>query len=482
MYPHSVASRVAVGVLAIVTAWAGAGCSDNDGNDREPDQGEAFTVAGLPVTDGPTGPREGVPDAERPVENVSKEEADRLAVNAVADIEDYWREHYPLVFNEPFVPVETFTSWDSTEASDVTFCGDPGAGNYNAAFCHDEGIGWDRGGFFEDLIVAYGPIAPVVVMAHEYGHAMQFAAGIVGRTTPTIVKEQQADCFAGAFLRYIAEDKAVHFTLNTSDGLNDALATTEAIRDPLYDAITSTIAESGQHGNAFERVSATQAGFTDGATACTKINEDEIRARRGDLPQFPSEAMESGEVEVTEESVNANIALLQEFFEPKTSPTVEYSTSAEECDDATPTDAVSYCPASNTITVDVADLADRATQGQREVGQLSGPDAGDFNAYILLASRYALAAMNEREVSLTGPLAALRAVCYAGAWTGYLALGTGEVTLAAGDLDEAVNGLLTDGLVASDVDGETAPSGFARVEALRTGVLGGVTECDTRYA
>ncbi len=50
-----------------------------------------------------------------------------------------------------------------------------------------------------------------------------------------------------------------------------------------------------------------------------------------------------------------------------------------------------------------------------------------------------------------------------------------------GDLDEAVSGLLTDGLAASDVNGETVPSGFSRVDAFRTGVLGGEQACEGRY-
>jgi hypothetical protein len=56
------------------------------------------------------------------------------------------------------------------------------------------------------------------------------------------------------------------------------------------------------------------------------------------------------------------------------------------------------------------------------------------------------------------------------------------VTLSPGDLDEAVSGLLSDGLAASDVDGRTVPSGFARVDAFRWGVLGGREACDGRYS
>ncbi len=55
------------------------------------------------------------------------------------------------------------------------------------------------------------------------------------------------------------------------------------------------------------------------------------------------------------------------------------------------------------------------------------------------------------------------------------------VWLSPGDLDEAVSGLLRDGLAASDVNGNTVPSGFSRVDAFRTGVLGGEDACTGRY-
>ena len=83
---------------------------------------------------------------------------------------------------------------------------------------------------------------------------------------------------------------------------------------------------------------------------------------------------------------------------------------------------------------------------------------------------------------LTDPKTALRAACLSGAWTAATADGgAGGLALSPGDLDEAVSGLLTDGLMASDVNGVTIPSGFARVDAFRSGVLGGRDACANRY-
>jgi hypothetical protein len=54
--------------------------------------------------------------------------------------------------------------------------------------------------------------------------------------------------------------------------------------------------------------------------------------------------------------------------------------------------------------------------------------------------------------------------------------------LGAGDLDEAVSGLLTNPIVATDVNGTPVPSGFTRILAFRTGLLGNADGCYQRFA
>lgn len=79
-------------------------------------------------------------------------------------------------------------------------------------------------------------------------------------------------------------------------------------------------------------------------------------------------------------------------------------------------------------------------------------------------------------LSLDNASAGLRTACLTGVATAKLAKGIplsngNTVRLTGGDLDEAVAGVLTNGLAASNVNGEFAPSGFARVDAFRSGVL-----------
>ncbi|MEU8393550.1 hypothetical protein AB0C20_36465, partial [Micromonospora sp. NPDC048843] len=227
---------------------------------------DPFQVAGLPTTSGPSGPRPNVPDAALTATGGDKGAVDTLALNAIDDIQSFWRGEYHNEFDGEFAPVTKFYSWSAKapRSQETQFCKDTTYHLVNAAYCRlDNSVGWDRAVLLPMMQDSFGKMAVVMVLAHEYGHAIQTMSHIVSAKDPVIVKEQQADCFAGAFMRHVAEDKATHFTINTSDGLNNVLAATVAIRDANPEDPESV------HGSAFERVTAVQIGFTDGPKGCT---------------------------------------------------------------------------------------------------------------------------------------------------------------------------------------------------------------------
>ena len=83
--------------------------------------------------------------------------------------------------------------------------------------------------------------------------------------------------------------------------------------------------------------------------------------------------------------------------------------------------------------------------------------------------------------------AALRTACLTGVATVKMSKTVttpdgNTIALTAGDVDEAVSGILTNGLAASDVNGESVPSGFSRIDAFRVGVLGEADRCFKRFA
>jgi predicted metalloprotease len=441
---------------------------------------DPFRVAGMPAVNGPTGLRDDAEAPSRDVENSDGGRIDDLAGSAVSDIEEFWAEHYDATFDGEFSPVEELISWDSTDYDDVDFCGDSVLGLVNAGYCVDDNtIGWDRGELLPQLRNANGDMAVTMVLAHEYGHSVQLKSGLVDEKTPTIVGEQQADCLAGVYMRWVAEGNSKRFTLSTGDGLNNLLAAMIAFRDPLLNESDFEIGED-EHGSAFERVSAFQFGFTDGAASCAAMDLEEIEQRRGDLPLLLPDD-QTGELPVTEQSVQSIVDAMNIVFEPADPPQLSFEDS--ECPDSRSGGPASYCPATNTITVDLPALQEL---GQRSADE-NGVVTGDNTAYSVVVSRFMQAIQNEHGgVALDNAEAALRTACLTGVATVKL---TEEVTtpngdtiaLTAGDVDEAVSGILVNGLAASDVNGDSVPSGFSRIDAFRVGVLGDEVRCFKRF-
>lgn len=443
---------------------------------------DPFRVAGMPATDGPTGLRPDASEPTREVVGTDGGETDELARQAISDIEEFWKQAYNEAFDGRFRPVAELFSWDANGFDDIGFCGGDTLGLVNAGFCHDDKtIGWDRGELLPSLQEAYGEMGVTMVLAHEYGHSVQEQAGLVGENTPTLVSEQQADCLAGAYMRWVAEDQSPRFTLSTGDGLNNVLAAVIAFRDPLLSEVDP---EAGvdEHGSAFERLSAFQFGFTDGAAACASIDMREIGQRRGDLPVL-LEANETGEWPVTETSVRAIVEAMDILFSPVDPP--ELSFEPVDCPDARPSPPVSFCPATNTIAVDLDELA--VLGAPPDVEDPIGLATGDNTAYSVLVSRYMQAIQQERGgVALDDAEAALRTACLTGVATTKMSKKVvtpdgNTVALTAGDVDEAVSGILINGLAASDVNGESVPSGFSRIDAFRVGVLGDTERCFKRF-
>jgi predicted metalloprotease len=475
---------VVAAVIAICSTLALAACSTTLQGKAVSVFDDPFHVAGMPATAGPTGLRDDAAGPARVVQGTDDGEIDELARQAVSDIEEYWGQAYGETFDGEFSPVEALISWDANGFDDTPFCGEDTYGLVNAAFCYDdETIGWDRGELLPSLRKAYGDMGVTMVLAHEYGHAVQRQAGLKSKNTPTLVAEQQADCFAGAYMRWVAEDKSPRFTLSTGEGLNNVLAAVIAFRDPL---LAEGDPEVGfdEHGSAFERLSAFQFGFTDGPSACAAIDMREIGQRRGDLPVLLPED-QTGELPVTEQSVRSIVDAMGTLFSPANPPKLSFkATEAESCPDARPSPPVSYCPATNTIIVDLDELEVMGTQSDTEEGGLA---SGDNTAYSVLVSRYMQAIQHARGgIVLDNAEAALRTACLTGVATVKMSKTVttpdgNTIALTAGDVDEAVSGILTNGLAASDVNGESVPSGFSRIDAFRVGVLGDEDRCFKRF-
>lgn len=472
----------------IGTAVAAIACVSLVGGCSQPISGTPTTfgsystteVAGLPATNGPSGPKDGAPEPKLRVDGSDGGETDKLARDAVADVQSYWEENLPESFDgAKFTPLKRLVSYDSTGPG-VPLCGSNTAGLVNAFYCPAEDtIAWDRGELLPGLQRSFGPMAVVTVLAHELGHAVQHRAGTAAPDDPVIVLEQQADCFTGAYFRHVAEGSSPYFRISTGQGLNEVMGMLNYIRDTPGD---TAFTGSNAHGSAFDRVTAFQYGFSEGPQRCGEMDAADVKKRTTQF-QFWKQAQET-DLPVSPKSIQAVGESLRTVFRDTGAAPPEITFDETACTSTRPTSPASYCPESNAVALDLGEL--------QKIAQPPAKDSegyGDFAAYAQVASRYALSVQEAAGLSLDDEAAGLRTACLVGAWSGLLVedpIGqrnpVGKLRVAPGDIDEGVAALLDENsLIAANLNGDQVPAGFARVEAFRIGFQEGMNPCTSKY-
>jgi predicted metalloprotease len=475
---------VRVGLVVASVAFTVAGCSQAtvlDGRAVSM-RYDPYRVAGLPTSNGASGPRAAAPSAAGRVENTDDGEIDRAALMAVEDIEDFWSQHYSDAFAGTFAPVSRLVSVDPRAS--MTVCNeDASAFDYNALYCApDDLIAWDRVDLMPVAKEFFGDMTINGLLAHEYGHALQTRAGLVGEQRSSIlVREQQADCLGGVYMRWVAEGHSPRFSLNTTRALDQVMAGAIAGRDPISTYDTRSL-DPPSHGTALDRVSAIQTGFDLGAQGCAAIDSAEIQQRRGNLPQSLFDpASPQSDIAINDQTLSTLLELLGQIFSPANPPTLAPEGGGCAVSQQQP---VAYCPDTNQIAVDMSTLQKVGAPADESDFVLL---QGDNTALSMVTSRYVLALQHERGLPLSSAVAAMRTACLTGVAQRKMAdpirrPSGNQLVLGAGDLDEAVSGLLTNGMVATDVSGTPVPSGFTRILAFRAGLLGVAEDCYQRFA
>lgn len=458
---------------AIVASILAAGCTATSATEE--------SVAGLPVTEGPSGLRPDAPPPTVRALGAASSPEDAVALSILSDLNEFWGTHFREVSDRPFEPLSLFLSWQSSAAPHDAgiFCHVSTSGLENAAFCPaDMSIGWDRTVLLPYVREHFGEIGIAAIMAHEFGHAVSTQAGFLdthGALTgePLFVWEQQADCYSGAYMRYVAEGSSRWLTLSTGEGLSVVLAAMVAIRD------TDLTAPETGHGSGFDRVSAFQRGFSEGATRCSQINSADLTEQRSLSAREFAGPADTGDLPVTVGTVTLAADSFADAFSMTERPALDFDSPCPEAAsaDTNSTAPVRYCTDTNTLSVDVERLAARASEAESD-GPFPATVRGDFSAFSIVASRMALALMHTNGGVIEGRSAARAAACYVGAWARHTgATNAGRIYLSPGDLDEALSELLSGDVIASDINGEYAPHGFARVSAFRAGINEGADAC-----
>ncbi|SDC61069.1 Predicted metalloprotease [Actinokineospora iranica] len=410
------------------------------------------------------------------VENTDDGEIDRLAATVITDLRVFWGERFPAAFGKRFDDLHGgYHSVDTADAeSEAPPCAESSVEvEGNAFYCPTaDVIAWDRAALLPVLRDRFGEAAVMLVLAHEMGHAVQnrTGAGLSDRKAnpgrfPTILIEAMADCYAGSFVRWVADGKAEHLDI-AKERLDSALESLISFRDPIGTEQT----DRGAHGDAFDRVSAFQDGYEQGVELCAGMT---VENRTFTLSGFidAGDQARGGNLRFDQmvESITPGLntyfsGLLGSAGKQWAEPTVRAVADAPDCTGAEQ-GPVAFCPDGRVVELDTG----------KELPAIH-TDIGDYATATLMASRYALAALSAAGKPLDGEDARKSVVCLSGAFTGSLFVAR-QRFLSPGDLDEAVQVLLDYDYAARDAKGQSIGAGFDRVTAFRRGFTQGGGKC-----
>ncbi len=492
----------------VVAAMATAGCVVDAGV-RATESGQGGPSRGLFPTQQGNAPDDTSPTDEPTYEVVDgvvdfgeagpqHPEYDGFLTTAFGDIEQYWSSAYPETYGSAWESLSggIYAAYPERDAP-IPGCGSP-TSSYDdvqagtAFYCIDgDFMAYDDAQGLPELVELLGKEAVAVVLAHEFGHAIQARAGEWDQ--PGVLKEQQADCFAGAWAAHVAAGESD--TIRFDDAaLRAGLIAMIYVRDPLDG---NGLADPLAHGTGFDRVGAFQDGFEGGATRCKDFFvEDRIAGMidiefdprdplGGNLPLVdPTPDPKEGPADIVTlipgslEDFWTELAAANEV--PFTAPTLEafsgdgtLPTCPGIADDAWPS-SVRFCAADNVIHWD-RDFTE---------GLSVDPLTGDMSVGYLFANAYADAVQTAINGQATGEPRALYNDCLTGAWVAHIVppIPTdreNRLELSAGDLDEAI----VTAIATADEQSDTDVNGgaFEKIDAFRTGVLGGLNVCNATF-
>lgn len=416
--------------------------------------------------------------------NRSPKPYDDYFKNAVADIQDFWRETYPKVYGEPYKELEggIYALYsdrsDTIDVCDTTLTYDKVKENARYFGCGDF-IAWDDEKLIPDLTTQLGNSAVATVFAHEYGHAIQMRAKILEKDLPTVVTEQQADCFAGAWSAHVARGESRLITFTDAE-VKAGLVAMVYVRDPLDPIAGEPVFQQGGHGTAFDRVGAFQHGFINGAEGCKGLIDKPLQlinltfttaddaANQGNLAYADIQKFVVDDLSrfwtstFTANKLTFAVPTISSYPHDGPYPTCDGKTANEWKFHAI------YCPSTNTIAYDEGFSRSLYTK------------YGDFSVGYVLSNAWSEAVQTQLKSNLKDKARVLLNDCLTGVWTKDI-IPTGstaqQFTISPGDLDEAVS----TALILDDASQSGAlVSAFDKIDNFRAGVLGGLPECNKR--
>ena len=478
----------------VMLATAGSACATNDPGVRvrgaeaidQTIDSPLVTEPSPPVTDDSTPPPSSVElnPNDAPIDfgaNKTPQPYDEFLQASLADIQEYWRETYPQVYGSAYEELGggIYAAYPDRSES-IPGCGNGNSSTYEevaeggAFYCEfGDFIAYDDAVLVPDFSERLGNSAIAIVLAHEFGHAIQNRSGVLAQDLATVNLEQQADCFAGAWTAHVARGESPSLTFGDTEVKSGLIAMVE-VKDP----IGASVFDPNAHGSAFDRVGAFQVGFLEGAQRCSTLIDDPLpllnlqfnsnaeAATGGDLPYL--EVEDAIVADLTRFWTKSLTSIGKTLVAPAVAT---YSSDgpypACEGVDATQfRNASVFCANTNQIAYD----EDFARQLYRTFG--------DFAVGYLIGLAWSDAVHVQLGSTLTGEDRALANDCLTGAWTQDTIPANQteqQLLVSPGDLDEVVS----TALVMGD-DGQSdniVGSGFEKIASYRSGVLGGIDAC-----
>lgn len=425
------------------------------------------------------------PDTGLGEETEEAPSSDAVVEAALVDVEAFWQRSFETIYGTPYEPISG-GFWAYGPDSEMPPCGSPppsyGDIAENAFYCPSADlIAWDNVNLVPGLYEEFGGFTVGIVFAHEFGHAIQERASVVG---DTILTELQADCFAGAWTADVAAGNSDYFAVGLAD-LDKAVEGFLTLRD----GVGTDAQDPAAHGTGFDRIGAFSEGFELGLEQCASypdlyasgelvivevpFTDPEDFERGGNLPL--GEAIDLALVDL-EDFWTVLFAELGETWTPVSGGLVQFdpATDSVTCGETYEGDilvnASFYCLDDDTIYVDGANLIPALYE------------IGDYAVATELARQYAYAAQARLGRTESSLASNLEADCYAGIYASSGFLDNREnqqLILSPGDLDEAVIAFLltSDNSESVEAGEATVGSAFQRFDAYRAGFLGGTAAC-----
>jgi hypothetical protein len=417
---------------------------------------------------------------------------------AVDDIREYWADEfselypdtdYEEIADDEIFPMSPGADGPSCGGQELGYSEVEGNAQYARCGTGEKFIWWDDEGLFPQFFRDYGDYSIALVLAHEWGHAIQDQAGNLGPQYPTILSELQADCFAGAWTLRVREGDS-EVTLKGGE-LDSALSALLQVADPVGNDPDS----EGAHGNAFDRVTAFQDGIEGGATGCVGYYDPATPPTITEIPFTDEQDAASGGNVDAELVIPISIDLLNDFYtqvapevyqELQGDDVVEYDSQGSKsqlptCGGTTParkvlTNRVFYCLDDGYIGFDQPYL------------QQVYENIGDFGVATLFANAWATYVQTLQDfpgVADNADNAVLGADCYTGGFAAAMyneLLSSDEISgqdeliiFSPGDLDETIQAFI-DYTKARGVESNLDIT-FLRVTTFKNGFRNGYQSC-----